>query len=67
MAQLRDECSSIIKAVTDLGSIERECRNLQEQIDFETTKDSAVKFERVSKDLQEVRKETELLLKKTVE
>ncbi|EFA01483.2 Coiled-coil domain-containing protein 22 homolog-like Protein [Tribolium castaneum] len=63
LAQLRDDCSSIIKAVTDLGAVERECRNLQEQIDSETGKESAVKLERVNKDLQEMRKETEQLLK----
>jgi Tfp pilus assembly protein PilO len=49
--------------VTDLGAVERECRNLQEQIDSETAKETAVKLERVNKDLQEIRKETEVLLK----
>jgi hypothetical protein len=63
LAQLRDDCSSIIKGVTDLGAVERECRNLQEQIDSETAKETAVKLERVNKDLQEIRKETEVLLK----
>ncbi|KAJ3657680.1 hypothetical protein Zmor_009467 [Zophobas morio] len=65
LAQLRDDCSVIIKAVTDLGAVERECRNLQEQIDSETAKESAVKLERVNKDLQEMKKETETLLKQT--
>lgn len=65
LAQLRDDCSSIIKAVTDLGAVEREYRNLQEQIDSETAKESAVKLERVNKDLQEIRKETESLKRKS--
>lgn len=43
--------------------MERESRNLQEQIDAEATKGTQAKLERVERDLEEVRRETALLLK----
>ncbi|KAJ8949666.1 hypothetical protein NQ314_008127 [Rhamnusium bicolor] len=62
LAALRDECSCILKAVNDLGLAERESRNLQEQIETEKSKDFAVKLDRVCSDLEQIQKETQLLL-----
>lgn len=63
MAALRAECGDIIKAVTELGLLERESRNLQEQVDGEMAKETAVKLDRVAADLEQVKKETAMLLK----
>ncbi|KAJ8946713.1 hypothetical protein NQ318_006971 [Aromia moschata] len=65
LAALRDECSSILKAVTDLGLAERESRNLQEQIENEKSKEIAAKLERVNSDLEQIQKETQSLLKQS--
>lgn len=46
-----------------MGLLERESRNLQEQVDGEVAKETAVKLDRVTADLEQVRKETALLLK----
>lgn len=43
--------------------LERESRNLQEQVDAEIAKETAIKLDRVTADLEQVRKETALLLK----
>lgn len=60
---MHSECSDIIKAVTELGLLERESRNLQEQVDAEMAKGTAVKLDRVTADLEQVKKESALLLK----
>ncbi|XP_018580090.1 coiled-coil domain-containing protein 22 homolog [Anoplophora glabripennis] len=65
LATLRDECSSILKAVSDLGLAERESRNLQEQIETEKSKEVAAKLNRVYTDLEQIQKETQILLKQT--
>ncbi|KAJ8919437.1 hypothetical protein NQ315_016535 [Exocentrus adspersus] len=65
LASLRDECSSILKAVSELGLSERESRNLQEQIDTEKSKEVAVKLNRVYTDLEQIQKETQVLLNQT--
>ncbi|KAJ8966465.1 hypothetical protein NQ317_011452 [Molorchus minor] len=62
LATLRDECSSILKAVTDLGLAERESRNLQEQIETERSKEVAAKLERVCSDLEQIQKETQSII-----
>ncbi|CAH0560840.1 unnamed protein product [Brassicogethes aeneus] len=63
LAALRDECSGILKAVEDLGLSERESRNLQEQVETEKVKDIGKKLERVNQDLEQMKKETNILLK----
>lgn len=63
MAALRDECNAVLKTITDLGLTERETRNLQEQIETESAKEIAVKLEQVTKDIEEIRKETQTLMK----
>ncbi|XP_023016025.1 coiled-coil domain-containing protein 22 homolog [Leptinotarsa decemlineata] len=63
LAALRDECSNILKAVTDIGLAERESRNLQEQIESEKSKEIGVKLDRVYSDLTQIQRETEMLIK----
>lgn len=46
-----------MKIVSDIGFIERECRNLQEQLDIEAGKQTSVKLQRVSEDIQKIREE----------
>lgn len=60
---LRDECGNILKAISDLGLAERESRNLQEQIETEKVKEVAVKLNRVYSDLEQIQKETQMLIK----
>lgn len=63
MAGLRNEFGIILRDVSDVGQIERECRNLQEQIDTEKAKEIGAKLERVESDLLQIESETESLLK----
>lgn len=60
---MRDEFNIILKAVSNVGLIERECRNLQEQIDTEKAKNIGTKLERVKADILLIQKETEMLMK----
>lgn len=64
LANLHNDCSQILQAISNLGLAERESRNLQEQVEAEINKEIGAKLERVQNDLQEVRKETALLIKK---
>ncbi|KAG5882538.1 hypothetical protein JTB14_038149 [Gonioctena quinquepunctata] len=63
LAALRNECNSILKTTTDLGLTERECRNLEEQIEFEKSIEIDSKLERVYSDLAQIQKETNILMK----
>lgn len=62
LAALRNEFNAILKGVSDVGQIERECRNLQEQIENEKAKEIGMKLERVTTDLLQIKKETQSLL-----
>lgn len=64
LATLRSECNDVVQAVTDLGLVERECRNLQEQVDAEMSREIGVKLDKVNADLAEIRHETTALMKK---
>lgn len=57
LATLHEDCSHVVQSVTDLGNLERDSRNLQEQLDIEQGKETAAKLNRVYADLIEVRKE----------
>lgn len=63
MVALHTECEEVIQTVTNLGLVERESRNIEEQIDAESAKGTQAKLERVQNDLLEVRKEAATLLK----
>ncbi|XP_050507109.1 coiled-coil domain-containing protein 22 [Diabrotica virgifera virgifera] len=61
LAALRDEFGSILKTLEDLGVVERECRNLEEQIESEKVKEIAIKLDRVYSDIKQIQKETQML------
>ncbi|XP_057665397.1 coiled-coil domain-containing protein 22-like [Diorhabda carinulata] len=63
LVALREDFGSILKTSEDLGVIERECRNLEEQIEFEKSKEMANKLEKVYSDLKEIQKEIQNLRK----
>ncbi|CAH1106385.1 unnamed protein product [Psylliodes chrysocephalus] len=63
LAALRDEFNIILKTLEDLGVVERECRNLEEQIEIEKSKEVSVKLERVISDLRQIQKETDMMKK----
>ncbi|KAF2884096.1 hypothetical protein ILUMI_22064 [Ignelater luminosus] len=67
LATLHTDCGEVVQAVTDLGLVERECRNLQEQVDAELAREISTKLERVNADLAEVKKETTALIKQMKE
>lgn len=62
VAGLHNDCNEIVQAITNLGMVEREARNLQEQVDNEISKEYGTKLERVNRDLQEIRKELATLM-----
>ncbi|KAL3276292.1 hypothetical protein HHI36_024191 [Cryptolaemus montrouzieri] len=63
LVSLHNMCGEIVKVVSDIGFIERECRNLQELIDIEISKETSVKLKRVNDDLQKIKEENIALLK----
>lgn len=63
LAALREECNGILQAVSDIGQTERELRNLEEQIEIEKSKDIRDKLDKVQRDLTEMKKEIEVLLR----
>lgn len=64
LAALHSECGEIIKAFEEMGQIERESRNLQDQVDAEITKETATKLDRVLADIEQVKKEIAALIQK---
>lgn len=61
LATLHEDCSHVVQSVTDLGNLERDSRNLQEQVDNENGKATSDKLNRVLADLREVGKEIKQL------
>ncbi|CAG9856761.1 unnamed protein product [Phyllotreta striolata] len=66
LAFLRDEFNLILKTLEDLGVLERECRNLEEQIEMEKAKDINIKLDRITSDLKQIQKETDMLRKQSM-
>lgn len=60
---MHSEYEQVIQIVTELGSVIRETRNLQEQVDNEESRDINTRLERVISDLEQIKNETALLLK----
>lgn len=60
---MHNEYSEVSRASTELGSIIRESRNLQEQVDTEEAREIGARLDRVMADLNQVRSETATLLK----
>ncbi|KAB0799648.1 hypothetical protein PPYR_07528 [Photinus pyralis] len=57
LATLHGDCGEVVQAVTNLGLVERECRNLQEQIDAELLRETGSKLERLNADIAAIKKE----------
>ncbi|XP_050307884.1 coiled-coil domain-containing protein 22 homolog isoform X2 [Anthonomus grandis grandis] len=62
LAALREECNRILQAISDIGQVEREFRNLDEQTEAERNKDVCDKLRKIQRDLTEIQKEIQLLL-----
>lgn len=63
LAGLHKDCNEIVAAISNLGILEREYRNLEEQVESEISKEYGTKLERVNKDLLEIKKEIASLIK----
>lgn len=58
LATLHSDCNELITLVQDTGAIQREIRELEEQIDSEKTKNVASNLERITADLKQMEKES---------
>ncbi|KAK4886403.1 hypothetical protein RN001_002674 [Aquatica leii] len=67
LATLHKDCGEVVQAVTTVGLVERESRNLQEQIDAELCKEVTSKLERLNNDIIEMKRENALLINKLTE
>lgn len=63
LASLRENCDSVVDAITDTGLIKREQRDLEEQIDTENSKKMKANLERIGADHDEMKKENLQLTK----
>ncbi|XP_059474535.1 coiled-coil domain-containing protein 22 homolog [Neocloeon triangulifer] len=61
LATLHNDCSKIVKFVEETGSILREIRDLEDQIETETSKNISANLERITADLVQMRKESAAL------
>ncbi|KAF6199768.1 hypothetical protein GE061_006066 [Apolygus lucorum] len=57
LATLHTDCSDIVRMVMETGTIEREIRDLQEQVENESSKKVGDNLERISADLRLLREE----------
>ncbi|XP_011311371.1 coiled-coil domain-containing protein 22 [Fopius arisanus] len=58
LATLHSDCSELVKLVEETGTTLREIRDLEEQIDSESTKNVGANLERITADLKQMRQET---------
>lgn len=61
LVTLHSDCNEIIEVAKQTGSIVREIRDLQEQVDTEKSYDIGARIDRITADLEQVRKETTTL------
>lgn len=64
LVTLHTECGDVVQAVADLGLVERECRNFQDQVDAELAREVSLKLEKVNADIIEIKRETVILMKR---
>ncbi|XP_001639122.2 coiled-coil domain-containing protein 22 homolog [Nematostella vectensis] len=64
LASLHENCKELIQAVEDTGVIMREIRDLEEQIDTESQKNTANNLERITADHKQMKEENATLTKK---
>ncbi|KAI0216076.1 Coiled-coil domain-containing protein 22 [Lamellibrachia satsuma] len=64
LAALHENCSVLAKTVEDTGVIMREIRELEDQIEQESSKKTLSNFERITADYREMKKENAALIAK---
>ncbi|XP_031555809.1 coiled-coil domain-containing protein 22 homolog [Actinia tenebrosa] len=64
LASLHENCKELIQAVENTGFIMREIRDLEEQIDNETQKNTGNNLERITADYKQMKEENSALTKK---
>ncbi|XP_043357475.1 LOW QUALITY PROTEIN: coiled-coil domain-containing protein 22 [Dermochelys coriacea] len=62
LAALHENCSQLIQTIEDAGAIQREIRDLEEQIESEGAKKTLANLERILSDYQALRQENTALL-----
>nr|XP_008102134.1 PREDICTED: coiled-coil domain-containing protein 22 [Anolis carolinensis] len=67
LAALHENCSQLIQTIEDTGTILREIRDLEEQIESETSKKTLSNYERILGDYQAVKQENAILLSRSQE
>ncbi|XP_051169001.1 coiled-coil domain-containing protein 22 [Leptopilina boulardi] len=61
LATLHSDCSELVNLVEETGASVREIRDLEEQIDSESTKNVGANLERITADLMQMKQETAIL------
>ncbi|XP_015596825.1 coiled-coil domain-containing protein 22 homolog [Cephus cinctus] len=61
LATLHSDCSELVDLVEETGATIREIRDLEEQIDSESTKNVGANLERITADLKQMKQETAIL------
>nr|XP_028567262.1 coiled-coil domain-containing protein 22 [Podarcis muralis] len=67
LAALHENCSQLIQTIEDTGTILREIRDLEEQIESETSKKTLSNLERILSDYRAMKQENAALLSRTRE
>ncbi|XP_061696984.1 coiled-coil domain-containing protein 22 isoform X2 [Syngnathoides biaculeatus] len=67
LAALHENCSQLIQTIEDIGTILREIRDLEEQIDTETSNKTVANLERILEDYKAIRQENSALAAKVKE
>ncbi|KAJ7388014.1 Coiled-coil domain-containing protein 22, partial [Desmophyllum pertusum] len=64
LASLHENCKELIQSVEETGLIVREIRDLEDQIEMESQKNTATNLERISADFKQMKEENNTLTKK---
>lgn len=64
LAALHESCDKLVKTVEETGSIKREIRDLEDQIDNESNNKTIANLEKITADYKEMRKENEVMIAK---
>lgn len=64
LASIRENCGKVVDSIKETGQIKREQRDLEEQIDRESSKKVAANLERIMTDQQQMKKENLQLVAK---
>uniref|UniRef100_A0A8C8SW10 Coiled-coil domain-containing protein 22 n=1 Tax=Pelusios castaneus TaxID=367368 RepID=A0A8C8SW10_9SAUR len=67
LAALHENCTQLIQTIEDAGAIQREIRDLEEQIESEGAKKTTANLERILSDYRALRQENAVLLGRTQE